>query len=117
LDIFSGEIFSHDGRFVYRIGAHEFDIPTISHLPDSPLDLGVRPEHVYLGTQGIPAVVHLVQPIGPFTYVTVSWEGGSATARVSGVSSLRPKDPIRVAFDPEGLLFFERETSKRVILA
>jgi hypothetical protein len=35
---------------------------------------------------------------------------------VSGVSRLRPKDQILIAFDPDGMLFFDRETSQRVDL-
>ena len=115
-DIFEGEIESHNGRFNYRIGSGSFPMPIISKLPKDVLDLGVRPEHIQLGDEGVPATVHLVQPIGPFTYVTVTWEGGSATARVSGVSSLRPRENVRVSFDTTGMLFFDRETSLMVEL-
>jgi len=91
-------------------------MPTLTQLPDKPVDLGVRPEHILLGSEGAPAVVHLVQPIGPFTYVTVTWEGGNATARVSGVSRLRPRDKVNVSYDITGMLFFDRESSLRVEL-
>jgi multiple sugar transport system ATP-binding protein len=117
LDIYSGKIESQEGQLAFRVGAERFLMPSVSHLPDRPLDLGVRPEHIYLGDQGNLARVHLVQPIGPFTYVTVKWEGGSATARVGGVSYLRPNDLVRVSFDPEGMLFFDRQTSQRVDLS
>jgi len=116
LDIFEGEIESTDGQLNYRIGTERFPMPTLSQPPDKPLDLGVRPEHILLGREGTPTVVHLVQPIGPFTYVTVTWEGGSATARVSGVSPLRPRDKVNVSFDTTGMLFFDRESSLRVDL-
>lgn len=116
LDIFAGEFISDGGRLTYRIGAEMFQLPGIAQAPDKPLDLGVRPEHILLGNEGVEAVVHLVQPIGPFTYVTVNWEGGSATARVSGVARLRPGGNIRVNFDTSGMLFFDRDTSLRVDL-
>jgi ABC-type sugar transport system ATPase subunit len=116
LDIFEGEFVVVEGLLVYCIGAENFRLPSITQPPDKPLDFAVRPEHVILGNEGVPAVVHLVQPIGPFTYVTVNWEGGSATARVSGVSRLRPKDNINVTFDTSGILFFDRDTSLRVEL-
>jgi ABC-type sugar transport system ATPase subunit len=117
LDIYQGRFESFDGMLTYCIGSARFPMPPLSVLPGQPLDLGVRPEHVLLGNEGIPAIVHLVQPIGPFTYVTVNWDGGSATARVSGVSRLHPKDQVHISFDPEGLLFFDRETSLRVDLS
>ena len=78
--------------------------------------MGVRSEFVRLGDRGFPALVRLVQPIGPFTYVTVEWQGGSITARVNGVSRLKPRENIQVEIDPEGVLFFDRDTEKRIDL-
>ncbi len=116
LDIYEGNFEQVGGQLMYRIGVECFLMPHINQIPDKQLDLGVRPEHILLGNEGIPAMVHLVQPIGPFTYVTVTWEGGSATSRVSGVSQLNPKDMVYLSFDPTGLLFFDRDTSMRVEL-
>ncbi len=116
LDVFEGEFESTDGQLYYLIGKERFQMPDLTQLPDDSLDLGVRPEHILLGSKGVPAIVHLVQPIGPFTYVTVTWEGGSATSRVSGVSQLRPGDKVHVSFDNTGLLFFDRQSSLRIEL-
>jgi hypothetical protein len=38
------------------------------------------------------------------------------TARVYGVSHLKVKEMVKVVFDPEGLLFFDRVTEKRLDL-
>ena len=112
LDIFSGQFKRENGRIFYQIGQGSIQVQQDFEPPGGDIDLGVRPEYVMLGERGFPATVRLVQPVGPFTYVTVTWDGGSATARISGISSLRPKDPIRVDFDPSGLLFFDRKTEK-----
>lgn len=116
LDIFEGEFERYDDQLVYRIGDGRFPVPNISQVPETPLDLGVRPEYVLLGEHGIPSMVRIVQPIGPFTYVTVGWEGGTATSRVNGVSSLHARDRTSVAFDPSGMMFFDRKSSNRVVL-
>jgi multiple sugar transport system ATP-binding protein len=116
LDIFEGEFEQSGDDWVYRIGNGSFPLPKLAHMPDTPLDMGVRPEYIRLGEQGVPAQVRLVQPIGPFTYVTVGWEGGIATSRVNGVSSLRAKDPAWVSFEPNGMMFFDRKNSSRVSL-
>jgi ABC-type sugar transport system ATPase subunit len=76
--------------------------------------MGIRPEHVHLGGEGVPARVRIVQPIGPATHVTVEWDGGTATARVGGIGRLAPDDPIHVSFDPAGMVFFDRETGRRI---
>jgi ABC-type sugar transport system ATPase subunit len=114
IDIFEGEFETVDNQVTYRVGKGLFPVNTANALPSMPVDLGVRPEFVLLGNQGTPAVVRLVQPIGPFTYVTVDWDGGTATARVSGVSPLRAHDPICMSFNPNGMLFFDRKSTNRI---
>ncbi len=115
IDIFSGEFVAGIGTFHYQVGSEK--IPTsIKQPPKQAVDMGVRAEFVNLGKDGFDSVVRLVQPVGPFTYVTVDWQGGSVTARVNGVSHLKPKDHINVSIDPSGLLFFDRDTENRLEL-
>jgi ABC-type sugar transport system ATPase subunit len=115
MDIFAGEFLRQDGLY-YQIGEARIPLPSSIQPPAAAVDMGVRSEFVYLGAQGFPAMVRLVQPVGPFTYVTVEWQGGSVTARVNGVSRLKPREYINVEIDPEGVLFFDRETEKRIDL-
>jgi multiple sugar transport system ATP-binding protein len=114
MDIFQGDLIVRDGKPAYRIGNEQFDLPLEIRPPGFSVDLGVRPEHVLIGENGVPAEVYIVQPIGPFTYVTVLWDGGKATSRVNGISHLKPKEPVYIRFSPAGLHFFERATDKRV---
>lgn len=116
MDIFAGDFVKRSTALYYQIGDASVSLPAKVSEPPYPVDMGVRPEYVILGKRGFTASVRLVQPVGPFTYVTVAWKGGSATARVNGVSHLRPRETVNVEFDPEGLLFFDRETEKRVDL-
>jgi multiple sugar transport system ATP-binding protein len=115
MDIFAGEFLRQDGLY-YQIGDARIPLPASIQPPETAVDMGVRAEYVYLGAQGFPAVVRLVQPVGPFTYVTVEWQGGGVTARVNGVAHLKPKENIHVEIDPEGVLFFDSQTEKRVDL-
>jgi ABC-type sugar transport system ATPase subunit len=97
----------------YRLGSAVFAVPPGLDV-EGPVDMGIRPEHVHLGGEGVPARVRIVQPIGPATHVTVEWDGGTATARVGGIGRLAPDDPIHVSFDPAGMVFFDRETGRRI---
>jgi ABC-type sugar transport system ATPase subunit len=115
MDIFAGE-FVNDNGLRYQVGDASIPLPTFIRVPDNAIDVGVRAEFVNLGTKGFNATIRLVQPVGPFTYVAVEWDGGSVTARVNGVAHLKPKETIKVAIDPEGLLFFDRATEKRLDL-
>jgi multiple sugar transport system ATP-binding protein len=116
MDIFSGNFVVMDGQLGYQIGETNVPLPMNFIPPSYTVDMGIRPEYVLLGMTGFPASVRLVQPVGPFTYVTVDWQGGSVTARVNGVSHLKVKETLKVEFNPEGLIFFDHETEKRIDL-
>jgi ABC-type sugar transport system ATPase subunit len=114
IDFFSGEIIDHNAQHVYQVADVSLPWPPTLALPTGPVDAGIRAEHVTLGEQGFPATVRFVQPVGPFSYVTVDWAGGTLTARVNGVSSLRPKEVTHVLIHAAGLLFFDRASERRV---
>ncbi len=116
IDIFSGQFEKSGSKFVYRIGEAAIPLPESIKPPSKQVDMGIRAEHVAFGTQGFSATVRLVQPVGPFTYVTVDWQGGIVTARVNGISKLKPKDSVNVEFNPENLLFFDHEHENRIDL-
>jgi len=116
MDIFAGE-FIRNGGLKYRIGEVSIALPESFKAPSGNVDAGIRAEFVTLGDTGFDATIRLVQPVGPFTYVTVDWNGGSVTARVTGVSHLKPKQAIKVDIQPNGLLFFDRNSEKRLDLA
>jgi multiple sugar transport system ATP-binding protein len=119
MDLWAGEVVREPGldgveRVAYGVGAVSFGLPPDRVFPTGAIDLGVRPEHISLGAAGVPVIVRLVQPVGPFTYVTVEWQGGSATARLHGMARLRPQEQVFMQLDPAGLLWFDRATGKRI---
>jgi len=113
MDMFAGE-FVNDGGLYYQVGSAKVAVSDTLQAPGVSVDIGVRAEFVTLGAKGFDATVRLVQPVGPFTYVTVAWDDGSVTARVNGVSRLKPKENIKVEINPKELLFFDRATEKRL---
>jgi multiple sugar transport system ATP-binding protein len=121
MDLFEGTIREEGGTICFHTGPIAFPLPP-SILPSLPqsdsqeLELGVRSEHVKIDAQGVPAVVQVVQPIGPETHVTVGWDGWTQTltARQPGISRLQPGASVMISLDPEGILFFDRATGVRV---
>ncbi|MFN8491115.1 MAG: sn-glycerol-3-phosphate ABC transporter ATP-binding protein UgpC [Caldilineaceae bacterium] len=120
MDILSGSFVEQNGLH-YQIGAALIPLSTLHNAPPAPLDLGVRAEFITLSENlndpGFPATIRLVQPVGPFTYVTAAWQGGSVTARVNGVVHWKPKEPVKVRVNPKGVLFFDRQSEKRMDLS
>ena len=117
LDFLAGCVEAGSTQAQFRIGAAVIPLPAelVSRLSAMPaLELAARPEHVILGTTGVPATVRLVQPVGPSTFVTVGWEGGTLIARAPGIVRLRPGDPIHFSIAPEQLLFFDAASGRRI---
>jgi multiple sugar transport system ATP-binding protein len=83
-------------------------------LPERPLELGVRPEHVRLGADGVEATVELVEPVGSDALVHLRAGSAALLARVPAV--LRPVEGerVRVAVRREDVHLFDAGTGERV---
>jgi len=116
LDFLPGVVATEEGAAVFRMGALATPLdPRVAATSGGlPLELGVRPEHVILGNAGTPATVRLVQPVGPSTFVTVAWDGGSLIARVPGMASLAPGDVVRISIAPQHVMLFDAATGRRL---
>lgn len=119
MDILSGSLERRDGSAYYVIGDAAFPISDSvwgSLDPAAPVDLGIRSEYVHLTSvdDGTPATVQVVQPVGPSTAVTTAWNGGSLTARAPGMADIQPGTQVGLRLDPAKLLFFDRETGRRL---
>ena len=87
------------------------------------ITLGVRPESIhdeemYLSnatTGVIDAYVEITEMMGAETYLYLTCEGNSLTARVSPRTTARPGDEIRVAIDPNRIHLFDKETEKAIV--
>jgi ABC-type sugar transport system ATPase subunit len=78
------------------------------------LEVGVRPEHVRLGTEGVPAEVTLVEPIGGEAYVHLDVDGLELVARTDAEARPAVGDTVRVSVRPDDVHLFDAETGERV---
>ncbi|SNB77814.1 carbohydrate ABC transporter ATP-binding protein, CUT1 family [Arboricoccus pini] len=73
------------------------------------VEVGIRPEYVRLSDeQGTPAIVRLVQPVGPTTHVTLEWEVGTLFCSIPGFVRLAPGTRTRFEIDAAKTLVFDR---------
>jgi ABC-type sugar transport system ATPase subunit len=78
------------------------------------LELGVRPEHVRLGAEGVPAEVTLVEPVGGEAYVHLHAAGLELVARTDAAARPSVGDTVRVSLRPGDVHVFDAETGERV---
>ncbi|MGD9710897.1 MAG: ABC transporter ATP-binding protein [Thermomicrobiales bacterium] len=118
MDIFAGDVKAIADDVVLAAGGLEIPLPRwIADLtPDAGIEMGIRPEHVELVDEGLPAIVRLVQPIGPETHVTIGWDGieHTLTARLPGIARYQHGDSVQVSLRKEAMVFFDPRTGKRI---
>jgi ABC-type sugar transport system ATPase subunit len=121
LEFLPGRVEGEGGKPVFRVGAAAF--PLSLKIAERLVQdgqtyaLGVRPEHVLLGSSGIQATVRLAQPVGPATFVTLSWSGGELTARVPGMATFAAGSAVHFQVDSEDhLMFFDDHQGRRLAM-
>lgn len=84
-----------------RLGDQVIELPGTPAAPSGPLELGIRPEFVKVGTEGMPVTVRRVEDIGREKIVRASLEGREIAA-ILGEDEQVPAEP-KVRFAPEGI--------------
>lgn len=102
-----------------RIASQVFALPAqlLAAPPNAPslaLTLGIRPEHVTLGSGHGSAVVRLVEPTGHEAIVTLDLGGHLVTARAPGDCALRAGEIVAFDLKVDRLHLFDRASGRRL---
>ncbi|MEJ8546221.1 sn-glycerol-3-phosphate ABC transporter ATP-binding protein UgpC [Brevibacillus borstelensis] len=98
--------------------------PGVLALVGREIVMGIRPESIHDEEQFISqmqncvveAHVEVVEKLGSDTYLYLLCEGNQLTVRVSPRSAAKPGDIIKVAFDTNKVLIFDKESEKTINL-
>lgn len=130
MNFLDGTITKDGGQYSFHFGQYAVPIPQEKNKDDVLKDyigknvvLGIRPENVHdepdflaKATEGIvEADVEVTELMGAETYLYLSCEGNSITARVEPTSTAKTGDRIKIAFDLAKLHLFDKETEKTVL--
>jgi multiple sugar transport system ATP-binding protein len=81
---------------------------------DQPVKYGIRPEHLDIGSAGIPAEIVVVEPMGAETELVLQVGGTSLTLVTHGRASYGPGDKIHVSPQPENAHLFDAASGNRI---
>jgi multiple sugar transport system ATP-binding protein len=85
-------------------GGHSLPIDA----PPGAVILGIRPEHLALGADGLPARVELVEELGEAHHLHLVLETGERLiAKLPGNATARPGEPVGVLIDPAHCHLFD----------
>jgi multiple sugar transport system ATP-binding protein len=75
---------------------------------------GVRPQHITLGTSGVPATVLVVEPTGDAQEVLARVGDEDISIVVRDHALLNPDDTVNLVIDPERLFIFDKASGLRL---
>jgi multiple sugar transport system ATP-binding protein len=116
MNVLDGEVVSSDGTGVFRLGADVvLPLPLSSNVsPGTRARYGVRPEHLSLGTTGVPAEIRVIEPTGSETHVAMTIAGQPLLGVFRDRVAAQPGDTVRIAIDPSRAHLFSPETKFRM---
>jgi multiple sugar transport system ATP-binding protein len=80
-----------------------------------PAVYGVRPEHFQLNANGLPAIVHVIEPTGSETQVMAEFAGAPVVCAFRERVSAKPGETIRITPDPSLVHVFDAGTGQRLV--
>ncbi len=76
--------------------------------------LGVRPEHVGLAGEGVPATVAAMEYLGADSLIEARLGAETLFAKIAGKANAKPGDEIRLTWRQEDCHWFDAETGERL---
>jgi len=93
-------------------------LPASTLTPGKRISAAFRPEHVVIdGVGPRDAIVSVVEPLGPETYVYLDVGGTRVCARVDRTRSLAPGDPVRCDVAANAIHLFDASSGARLAQA
>src|SRR5207249_8154074 len=81
------------------LGSQRIELPGVPKAEAGPVELGIRPEYVRLGREGMAVSVSKVEGVGRHTVVRASIEGGEIAAVVGADDAVRAEPNARFVTD------------------
>ncbi|RWA78804.1 MAG: sn-glycerol-3-phosphate ABC transporter ATP-binding protein UgpC [Mesorhizobium sp.] len=115
MNFIKGKIDSKNGRQI-------FVSDTGSVLPadgaraqgDQPVIYGIRPEHIDIAPDGLPAIVSVLEPTGSETQIFAKLGEDPIDAIVKDRLTVRPGEEVRLKIDPRRVHIFDRQSGARL---
>jgi multiple sugar transport system ATP-binding protein len=117
MNIFAGRIASRDGTpFVAAEGGAELPLAALpaGASEGQAVRYGVRPEHLRIAAEGVPAEVGVLEPTGAETLVFAKLGRDDAVALSRDRLSLRPGEAVRLMPDLAAVHLFDAASGRRL---
>lgn len=79
------------------------------------ITLGIRPDQLTLGKEGLPAQVDVAEALGGETYLYLECCGIRLTAKLPGTVTMPPGATVHIQIPPQQLHFFDQESGRNLL--
>ena len=121
MNLIAGSLQRDNGRTRFRCEGFELVVdPAVTGISSEALEgaigearLGVRPEHLTLGSleaDGLPGVVRFLEPVGSDLFVSVDVAGQAVQVRMPPDTQVKTGANVRLAFDPARSHIFDADS-------
>ncbi|WEK51610.1 MAG: sn-glycerol-3-phosphate ABC transporter ATP-binding protein UgpC [Candidatus Kaistia colombiensis] len=116
MNLIAGRLETEGGRRLFRSKSGEQLAmgDAANGIPDGPVQLGVRPDHLDIAEDGLAATVDAVEPTGLETMIVTRFEGQPLVAQQHGRVRLVAGDTVRLQPRPSELHFFDFDSGRRI---
>ncbi|MDB5314732.1 MAG: transporter ATP-binding protein [Rhodospirillales bacterium] len=111
MNLIAGDI---DGDVFRTPDGTAWPLPPGTRVTPGPVTYGIRPEHLRLDPEGMPALVQLVEPTGSETQVLFRLGETQFSGAFRERVTTRPGDMLRVGPDPALVHLFDKATGQRI---
>ena len=117
MNFLDGDVEYHNDTLVVDLGpvrheVAEAHVDTMAEFEGERVVLGVRPEHVTLRPDGLPAAVQVVEPQGEKTVLELGIDGETIKASVDPGVPVEVNDRVSVEFDRRNVHYFDAQTGE-----
>jgi multiple sugar transport system ATP-binding protein len=97
-----------------EVAGQRIALPRQPDARPGPVVIGIRPGHVRIDPDGMPAVVDLAELLGESTLLSLRFGEHLIKVRVNGKAQVRDGEPIRIRLDPDGVHLFDPDSGQRM---
>ncbi|MCV3210785.1 sn-glycerol-3-phosphate ABC transporter ATP-binding protein UgpC [Mesorhizobium sp. YC-39] len=114
MNFIKGKIGSKDGRQVFVSDTGSVLPVEAGALDGQPVIYGIRPEHIDIAPDGLPATVSVLEPTGSETQIFAKFGEDAIDAIVKDRLTVRPGEEVRLKIDPRRVHIFDRQSGARL---
>jgi multiple sugar transport system ATP-binding protein len=105
-----------DGKLALLADGTPVSLPNTAGklTPGKKLTLGVRAEHIALGSSGWRATVSVIEPTGTETQIGLRFAGQPVRVLLRGRTACNPGDAVHLAVEPEAIHVFDAASGRRI---